>query len=212
MSTTYTRNPVEILKLTDAEIAEIPDKDFGSLLLDLFSLHAATIAAVAHLVQARKKAGKKIPKMCGTWQTYLPLISSGAVLPETVAALADRSAALLGAVASLPIEEQRRLVCTPGATIEVWELDQKGTPTPRMIPVLDMQAAHARLVFGNRIIRSATEQIAILKAPTPPKAKGCVFTFGKTVIDMRNKTIRIVGGVDSLEHVIAALKAKGVTI
>jgi hypothetical protein len=97
---------------------------------------------------------------------YLPLIASGAVIPEVVVKFAGQPT-ILRAVAALPVADQTRLA--NGSPVEVAE-KIGDTYTHRKLPVAALPARLIRLVFGERTIRTIPEQIAILSvSPTAPK-------------------------------------------
>lgn len=204
-------NPKSIISMEDNDILLMSKEEFAQVLNGLCALTAITVAAMAKLIRVWSGAGREVPALGGIWRTYLPLVVSGAVLPETVAALVTAPTAVLAAVAALPIDEQRRLVID-GEPVPVYEKGPGGVPTARMVAVRNMTAKHARLVFGNRTIRNDTEQIAQLTAPALPSTSRPTIKLGNVTLDMKNKVMSITGGSARLEDVVAILKQKNVHV
>lgn len=145
---------------------------------------------------------------------YLPAINAGTVLPEVVFALHGRPS-LLKKVADLTPAEQTRLVLKAG-TVEVVEKnpsdeDEPWTYRNLTLGQLLVRNELVKQVFGERCIRSRSEQIAYLSAPPPPWRPGKPVRRGRTAVDRDNGTVTIKGGEDSIKAVCEALKAAGIT-
>lgn len=139
---------------------------------------------------------------------YIPHIAAGTVRPELVAAFGGNPT-LLRKLATLTPQEQSRHVAgepvelvVPGGTA--------GTFDVRKLPVGELTSAQRKQVFGDRAIRSETEQIALLTPkPTTIKA-GRFIKVGKVEIDRTTSEVRIVAGQRApIDDVIGALRTAG---
>jgi hypothetical protein len=146
--------------------------------MDTAALRAELADAIGHtakhllrlaLIWAElERRGEDLSDLRSGLGTYLPLIASGAVLPDVVVRFAGNNS-LLRAVASLPVGEQRRLADGEPVLLAVRQGD---TITHRMLPAHALTAVQVRQVFGDRRVRTETEQIAILSAQPAPAKPG----------------------------------------
>lgn len=164
--------------------------------------HLTYLAAVWKELESR---GENLSDLRTGIGTYLPLIASGAVLPETVIAFAGQST-LLRAVAALPIEDQRRIANGEPVPVVV---KQDGKFSHRMLPASALPASLVRQVFGERKLRTETEQIALLSTTPPAWKPNRPVQRGKVVVDRTAGTVRIGRSTAAAADVIEALRAAG---
>lgn len=188
-----------------ADLDRIREMDTPALRAELASALGLTARHLLHLATVwaeLERRGEDLSDLRSGIGTYLPLIASGAVLPETVVRFAGQPA-ILRAVAGLPVDEQRRLAIT-GESVPL-VVRQGDTFTHRMLPVHALTAAQARQVFGERRVRTETEQIALLtpsgRAPKlgkPPKR-------GKLRADPAKGVVRVGHSPIPIADLVAAL-------
>lgn len=136
---------------------------------------------------------------------YFPAIAAGAVAPEAVLRFAGNPN-LLRAVSELSPDEQTKLAGGEPLTVVV---RHGGSLTHRKLPAHALSAAQIRQVFGNRCIRTETEQIARLESPVVEGAPRKPVTMGSVVVDRSAGTVRIGRVIAPVQEVIDALRAAG---
>jgi hypothetical protein len=157
------------------------------------------VAAMWHTLEGR---GEDLSELrCGL-AYYLPLIYSGAVAPEAVVAFAGFKK-LLKAVAGLPVERQLELAA--GGSVPVVMLSGDGHVL-KSLPVNSLTAAQVRQVFGERHIRSESEQIAAI---TTIAHAGRPVRHRNVSIDRKGKVVKVGVAVGSLADLFTALREAG---
>lgn len=146
---------------------------------------------------------------------FLPAIEAGTVIPEVVFSLHGRPS-LMKKVAALTPTEQKQLVVDHEA-VEVVERnsDQNGEPwTYRMMTLAQLliRSDLVKQVFGERCIRSRSEQIAYLTPKAKPYEPGKPVKQGGWTVDRGNGRVSFAGKTGPLNELIEALKKAGVTI
>jgi hypothetical protein len=123
--------------------------------------HLLYLAAVWRELESR---GEDLSRLRTGIAAYLPLIAGGAVLPETVVRFVGKQH-LLRRIAALPGDKQEELLGRGTVPLAVY---QDGGYTDRFIPLNEVTPSMAKVIFGDRCIRSLPEQVARLSAPSRP--------------------------------------------
>jgi len=199
----------DLATIEDAEILAMTPAEFGRRLAELIGGAARLIATAARMLSVWTAAGNDAPNLAGLWRTYLPLVESGAVLPEALSALSFAPSAVVAAALSLPVDLQRRYILG-GERVPVCEVTAAGVAV-RMLEVRTLTTAHAKLVFSNRTVRDEAEQRAILTAPVATRTRpGKALTVGNVRIDPKTQTLKIVrGDFATVADVLTAIRAHG---
>lgn len=162
--------------------------------------HLRYLAALWSELDSR---GEDMSRLRGGACSYLPLIASGAVLPDVVERYLGKPACR--AIASLPIAKQQELIADDAAVpLAVY---QDSTWTHRRIPVNSLTKSQVELVFDNGAIRSQSEQVAMLTVTRPLQPKRKAATVGRVTV--ANGVVRIGRAVAPIADVVGALRAAG---
>lgn len=189
----------------DDAIARLAAMDTPALRAELASALGLTARHLLYLAAVwaeLERRGEDLSDLRTGIGAYLPLIAAGAVLPETVVRFAGQPT-VLRSVSALPPEEQRRLAAGGGVPIVVRSGERY---EERQLPAHALTASQARLVFGDRKVRSVAEQVAVLTAAAPKPAKaGAPPRRGKARADREKGVIRVGKVVVAVADVVAAL-------
>jgi hypothetical protein len=166
--------------------------------------HLRYLAAVWKELESR---GEDMTRLRGGACAYLPLIASGAVLPEVVERYLGKP--VCRAIASLPVERQAELVADDAAVpLAVYE---ERAWTHRRIPVNSLTRSQVDVVFGDGRVRDQSEQIALLTVPArPQKITSKPITVGK--VTLGNGVVRIGRQVAPLDDLIRAMRSAGYSV
>jgi hypothetical protein len=173
--------------------------------LSITARHLVYLGAIWRELESR---GEDLSDLRAGIAAYLPLIASGAVAPETVVMIAGNTR-LLNAVASLPADDQRKILTRKTLPLAVFE---GGEYTTRNIPLSAVTSSQMGVIFGKRCVRSLAEQVAVLQQPVLPFKPKRRVRRGNVIIDRDAGTIRIVGGSASLTDLAAACKGAGIQL
>lgn len=199
--------------MTPTDLA-VPAADLDRVrALDTPALRAELAAALGHTArhllylaavwQELERRGEDLSDLRGGIGHYLPLIAAGVVIPETVVRFAGQPT-VLRAVAGLPPAEQRRLVVT-GEPVPL-VVRQGDAYTHRLLPVHALSAAQARQVFGDRCVRTETEQVALLTGPAAgPEKPGRPPKRGRLRADPERGVVRVGQSPIPVGDLVAAL-------
>lgn len=197
---------------TELEALDLAGMDTSALRAELaasLNMTARHILRLSHIWAELEKRGEDLSELRNGIGAYLPAIAAGVVAAEAVVAFAGQPT-MLRSVATLPIEEQRRLAA--GGTVPLVVGSDKGY-THRMVPLSAIPARSIPQIFGNRCIREEAAQIALLSAPPPPwKGNGKPVRRGQIVIDRKLSIVRVGKAEVTLSEMVGALRAAGVTI
>lgn len=149
-------------------IRSLPTPDLRRELADALGVTARHLLRLAAVWQELERRGEDLSDLRSGLVVYLPLIATGSVLPEVVVRFAGNQT-LLRAVSQLPADQQRRIVDGEPVPLAVRSGDGY---THRMLPAHALTNSQVRQVFGERVIRTEAQQIAILTAARqPPPAR-----------------------------------------
>jgi hypothetical protein len=187
-----------------SEFADRPTPELWLLLSDEMASWAQKLARIARIAAELAKRGEDISHIRNGLGVYLLAIAEGSVLPELVVKYAGQRRILRVATA-LPVAEQQAIV--ENGRVPFVVRDGDGKYTTRMLLLSSMTWSQLGQVFGDRAIRSESEQIGLLTPPpyTPRK----IVRRGTVIADRKNGVVRIGAAQAPIEDVIEALQVAG---
>lgn len=186
-------------------LAELSTPELRAELTREISDFATRLVRLAAVWVELERRGEDLSDLRSGLNVYLPAIAAGTVLADTVVRFSGRPI-LLKAIAQLTPEHQQTLL--DGGSVPL-VVSEQGKYSYRMIPVHALSSSQIRQVFGERAIRTESEQIAILSRPVATWKPGKIANRGKVHADRSAGTVRIGRSIAAADDVIAALRACG---
>lgn len=135
-------------------------EELEDVLARLIQRTADALLEAAHVVRIMEGKGADTSKLCVADVKWLRLIAHNQMLPEVFMRFGGEEQ-LMQAISSLSIPDQRRLISGERVPVLVFDL-KTGQQTHQMLQPLEMTRNQIRQVFGRRLIRSETQQLAYL--------------------------------------------------
>lgn len=174
-----------------------------------FSLTAKYLTYLAYIWRELEARGEDMSRMRAGVPAYLPLIASGAVIPEVVVQL-HGIAHMMELVSLLPSEKQIELL--EAGTVSLAVFATSGY-THRMIPLCEVTLSQAKLIFHKRQrrMRSIEEQVRVLATPEPvlPLRKPKKSVSNRCVADAKTGTVRIGKATAPAIDMLTAMREAG---
>lgn len=172
-------------------------------LYDAIGVTVSAIRRVAAIWTELERRGEDLSDVRFALAGYMRAVQAGRLLPEAVAQLAGRRRTL-DAVASLPVEEQRRLI--KGEAIEVAGMDRVRRKT-----LDEMTFPEIARVIRDGMIRTADEQRASIERMAarrrpPGRRRG---RKPRIVVDTDSAEVTVGDKTVGLDDLLAALRASG---
>lgn len=188
-------------------LAAVSTGDLWDELSRAIGVTAKAIARLAMIWVELEKRGEDLSDVKFSLRSFLPMVATGRLLPEAVAALAGQTRKLR-LLSDLSVHDQGRLL--GGAPVEVFKpggCEEK--------PFLDTTLSEAALVIRGGVIRTAAEQELAVKArdKVSSSAKKRALRRGRPhriSVDRENGMLRVGAVSAPLEDVLAALRISGV--
>lgn len=189
----------EITKYEGAALAGASADELRAELGRAIGITARAIQYVATIWAELERRGEDLSDVRFALRDYMRDVAEGRLLPEAVANLAGRRRTL-AAVATLPVDEQRRLI--DGAPVELARPD--GGAERKTIA--DMTLAEVSLVIRDGAVRPVEAQRLALSRRRPKPRRG---RPPRIIVDKETATVRIGTHTVEVEGVISALAAAG---
>jgi hypothetical protein len=157
---------------------DMPTRDLWDLTAHTLGLTAAGFAHLAMQVGALERRGEDVTKVA--LLHHLRKVDCGSMLPQVLARFLG-SNKLIGIIGSMAHNVQRELA--DGAKVPLVVRGDDGTPTHRMVNLLEMLPQQIAQVFARDHIRSESEQILYLDAQREAKAAPVPEIVGPAKID-----------------------------
>jgi hypothetical protein len=190
------------------DLSSFTDEQLENTLVEGGGLTAKILWNMGRAWSELKRRGRDMSEFyLGKFTDWIESVAAGTVVPELVVALIGCQR-ILRRVAELPPDEQRRIA--KGGGIPVVE-KRDGNYDTRMLPLsaIIIRNDIVKQVFGDRGLRTETAQKAYLMEVRPAPNIGRPVRRGKTLVDRRLGIVKIDNKTDTIENVIAALKAEG---
>lgn len=206
---------IEELNDRDIELAKLTDEQLVERLDRMLSLTAHALVEASKCWAELEDRGYDVSAKRIGPAVFLPAIHAGTVIPEAVWAL-HKCPSVLNRIAKLTPNEQRRIV-VEGDTIEVVEQSSEGSAEPWTYRNLTLQQiigcrTLVNQVFGDRCIRSKSEQIAHIIGGNKPRhlGRGEIIEVGNWIVDKIKRTVKAVRGKEgSIADIQEALRLAG---
>lgn len=192
---------------TEDRIAGMSGDDLAALIEKMVRATAEMIVVWSRIYRVEKARGNDIGPILRrlNYGSYLPLVASGTVLAEVVAAFQQKPTHLR-LVAGLPIDDQRRIAAGEPVKLVVM---QDGKFTHRMIPVADLTADQIEQVIVGRGLSTESEQIAALSAPPPQYKPGKPVKLGKCKADPRQRLVWVGQSMAPADEMLTVMRSAG---
>ncbi len=190
---------------TPAELGNLSTQALRAELAQSLTMSARHLAYLAMIWRELENRGEDLSDLRTGLAIYLPQIAAGHLEAEAVIRYAGHPM-LLRNIATLPIEQQRRLLA--GESVPVLTVGPGGEYEQATLPAHTLTPVQARMVFGAGKIRSVSEQQAILDSQrVTAKRRARPGSDGRVRYDPKTDMIRIGRAIAPVGEVISAITA-----
>lgn len=186
-----------------AELGNLSTQALRAELAKSLTLSARHLAYLAMIWRELENRGEDMSDLRTGLAIYLPQIAAGHLDAEAVIRYAGQPS-LLRNIATLPIEQQRRLVA--GEAVPVLTVGANGEYQQAALPAHTLTPAQARMVFDAGKLRSVDEQRAMFEAQrVAAKRRTRPGPDGRVRYDPKTDQIRIGRSAAPVGEVVAAI-------
>jgi len=203
--------PQEVIRSPRLDIANrVSEMDTPMLRAELaraLTVTAETLAYLGEVWRELERRGEDLSDIRAGLGQYLPRIAAGQLDAEVVVRFAGRQA-LLRAVGSLPINEQRRLAL--GGKVKVVSIGEAGKIEEAAVPVAMLTTQQVRIVFDEGRVRSVAEQQNIIdSARVAARRRQKEPRRYRLHVDRAAGQLRVGNMTVPVEEVVSALRGAG---
>lgn len=156
-----------VVTYQDQDLATVPTETLRGELSRMLTITADHLVYLAAIWRELERRGEDLSDLRSGLAVYFPMIASRHLDAEAVVRFAGNRS-VLSAVATLPMDEQRRLA--KGGTVPVVFAHDDGQYITQKIPAAHLKPAQVKLVFDAGRIRTISEQQTLVE-PTQQQAQ-----------------------------------------
>lgn len=191
---------------TPTELGNLSTQALRAELAQSLTMSARHLAYLAMIWRELENRGEDLSDLRTGLAVYLPQIAAGHLEAEAVIRYAGHPM-LLRNIATLPIEQQRRLLA--GETVPVLTVGSSGEYEQAALPAHTLTPAQARMVFGDGKIRSVSEQQAILDSQrVTAKRRSRPGPDGRVRYDPKTDLIRVGRATATVGEVLSVITSQ----